>query len=343
MTYPVFCNFPVSQSKLPKGGYNFRSYTEAAKAAFQNRIQTTIWDTTYNSRDAQNAYSTFAATISDAYEDCFPLQQIQKTKSKQNPWMTRGLKKSIKIKNKLYGISKQRPNAYNGILYRRYKNILKKLIFLAKKTYYRDQLHKHRNNIKKTWEVLKAAIGHSNTRATLNCALVGHNLTTDTAIIGDSINHYFANVGSSLDAMIPASNVNPTSFLRGQHVGSLYLLPVTKEEILSCLLKLKDSSAGHDHLKPSIIKLIAAYIAQPLTYVINLCFQHAVFPSELKQANITPIFKKGDPSLFQNYRPISILPVFSKVFERLLHTRLVNFFDQNNVISPCQYGFRKRN
>jgi hypothetical protein len=220
--------------------------------------------------------------------------------------------------------------------------MLSKVIAQAKKTYYQDQLQRHQNNIKKTWEILKLAIGQKRTRGNLKSARVNDSLTTDTKTIGDAINRYFADVGSSLDAMIPNTDVNPVSFLRGEHLNSLCLSPATREEILTCLLKLKDSCAGHDHLKPSIIKLIADHIAQPISHVINLCFQQALFPIELKQANITPIYKAGDPTLFHNYRPISILPVFSKLFERLLHTRLITFFDRCNIISPSQFGFRKQ-
>ena len=172
--------------------------------------------------------------------------------------------------------------------------------------------------------------------------MIDGDLKTDNSLIVNAINNYFVNVGSSLDALIPSSNVDPNTFLRGHHPDSLYLSPVTPEEIFASILKLKDSCPGHDHLKPSIIKNIAPYIAQPLSHVLNLCFQQAVFPTQLKQANITPIFKKGDPTLFHNYRPIAILPVFSKIFEHILHSRLVAFFDRNNVISSSQFGFRKR-
>ena len=91
-----------------------------------------------------------------------------------------------------------------------------------------------------------------------------------------------------------------------------------------------------------MIKLVSAFIAAPLTHLVNLSFETGVIPKELRQANITPIFKNGDSCLPQNYRPISVLRVFSKVFERLLHNRLFEFFNSNNIISQYQYGFRKK-
>ncbi|ELU18443.1 hypothetical protein CAPTEDRAFT_71140, partial [Capitella teleta] len=82
------------------------------------------------------------------------------------------------------------------------------------------------------------------------------------------------------------------------------------------------ASPGQDSIKPNIIKLVSDEISQPLTHVINLIFQHNTVPDKLKFANITPIYKAGDPKQVQNYRPISVLPAFSKIVERLIHDRI---------------------
>uniref|UniRef100_X1Z3Y3 Reverse transcriptase domain-containing protein n=1 Tax=Capitella teleta TaxID=283909 RepID=X1Z3Y3_CAPTE len=73
-------------------------------------------------------------------------------------------------------------------------------------------------------------------------------------------------------------------------------------------------------------------IAEPLTYILNLSFQQGVVPSELKKAHVIPIHKGSDPIQFSNFRPISLLPVFSKMIERLLYNRLFCFFNSNNVL-----------
>lgn len=73
-----------------------------------------------------------------------------------------------------------------------------------------------------------------------------------------------------------------------------------------------------------------------------MSFEQGVVPNQLKKANITPIFKSGDPSIFSNYRPISVLPVFSKIFERLLHSRLLKYLTDKNIITDSQFGFRKK-
>ncbi len=83
------------------------------------------------------------------------------------------------------------------------------------------------------------------------------------------------------------------------------------------------------------------HIIQPLNLIINQSFEEGVFPDLCKQAKVIPVYKKGSMSNMGNYRPIALLPILGKVFEKLYCTRLVSFLDHNNIISSTQYGFRK--
>ncbi|RYA67263.1 hypothetical protein DD592_27655 [Enterobacter cloacae complex sp. 2DZ2F20B] len=106
--------------------------------------------------------------------------------------------------------------------------------------------------------------------------------------------------------------------------------------------KLKNSSSKDIFdLNVVLIKTIKDIIITPLTRLINCCIRASVFPDCLKTARIIPIHKKGDRNDLNNYRPISILPVFSKIFEKVLHTQLYSYFEKNNLFSNFQYGFRK--
>ena len=90
-----------------------------------------------------------------------------------------------------------------------------------------------------------------------------------------------------------------------------------------------------------ILKQVIPNIVKPLTYICNKSFLEGCFPDSMKISRIVPIFKAGDKSSLNNYRPISILPQFSKVLERLLENRLLSFVEKNNVLNDNQYGFRR--
>ena len=98
---------------------------------------------------------------------------------------------------------------------------------------------------------------------------------------------------------------------------------------------------GFDGLCISPVKETIDLIAVPLSHICNLSFSYGVFPTQLKTAKILPIFK-CDSSLFSNYRPISILPCLSKVFEKLFYIRLSGFLEKFDILNRSQYGFRPR-
>ncbi len=125
-------------------------------------------------------------------------------------------------------------------------------------------------------------------------------------------------------------------------LSTLYFLsPTDSEEIINMCQKLNSgSSSGHDEIKPDIVKSVADTIAHPLSFIFNLSFRTGIIPDHLKIAKVVPIFKKGDQDCFGNYRPISILPIFSKIIERLIHKRLYAFISKFNLLHNNQFGFR---
>jgi hypothetical protein len=91
----------------------------------------------------------------------------------------------------------------------------------------------------------------------------------------------------------------------------------------------------------SIIKQSINAISQPLTHIINLYITHGIVPDEMKIARVIPLFKAEDRDVFTNYRPVSILPSFSKFIERIIYNRFLEYFNKYNILSDKQYGFRK--
>jgi hypothetical protein len=102
-----------------------------------------------------------------------------------------------------------------------------------------------------------------------------------------------------------------------------------------------NSSCGCDNISPKVLKYSHPYLVDPLVHLVNMSFTQGYFPDELKIAKVVPIFKSGDPQLPSNYRPISILSILSKIFERIFYIRLYDFLNQENILYENQFGFRK--
>ena len=89
-----------------------------------------------------------------------------------------------------------------------------------------------------------------------------------------------------------------------------------------------------------ILKHVCSEIMKPMLYLLNVSFTHGEFPDKLKVAVITPIYKKGTREDISNYRPVSVLPIFSKIFEKITYNRLISFLEKNNILYNNQYGLR---
>ena len=126
------------------------------------------------------------------------------------------------------------------------------------------------------------------------------------------------------------SSWNPSSckaILSDSIKPSLFLKPTNETEIKQVISCLKEGA-------------IKDFISCPLTNIVNLPFEQGVFPNELELAIITPLYKAKDPMFFNNYRPISLLSVFSKIIERLMYTRLLDFINKHKILNKLQLGFR---
>ena len=107
------------------------------------------------------------------------------------------------------------------------------------------------------------------------------------------------------------------------------------------MLSLENSSPGLDDISAKVIKESANLFLEPLTHIFNLSFSKGVFPTELKISKVIPLYKGDDSSLIKNYRPVSVLPLFSKILERLMYNRLISFIKLNDVLYKLQFGFRE--
>jgi len=101
-------------------------------------------------------------------------------------------------------------------------------------------------------------------------------------------------------------------------------------------------SHGYDEISVNILKFSSPYINSPQRYICNKIFSSAIFPGKLKYAVIKPLFKSGDRSDVSNYRPISLIPAFSKVFEKVLYVRKKQHLIHNNILVDEQFGFRTK-
>jgi hypothetical protein len=121
------------------------------------------------------------------------------------------------------------------------------------------------------------------------------------------------------------------------------MTPVSELEVVNVLRSLKPKcSAGYDGISTKLLKYCACVIKKPLTHILNCSLMSGICPDRCKLAIVRPIHKKGNFDELNNYRPISLLTAISKILETLMYQRLLNHLEINKILTPAQYGFRKR-
>jgi hypothetical protein len=170
---------------------------------------------------------------------------------------------------------------------------------------------------------------------------INGNISDNANLIANHFNNFFVNIGPVLDNKIPKSSINPISFIKKNYPSNIFLAPCTEVEIGKVIDKLKNCATGWDLIPSSLLKSNKPIFNPLLTYIINLSLSQGIFPKEMKLANIVPIFKLGDPGEVGNYRPISLLTTFLKVYERIFCNRLLSFINKHKFIYELQFGFRE--
>ncbi|XP_065672179.1 uncharacterized protein LOC136090003 [Hydra vulgaris] len=187
---------------------------------------------------------------------------------------------------------------------------------------YRDKkqrLEKHKFDIKRTWAVINQLTGREKKKHTcLPQKLISDKkiITSETNICQE-FNKYFVNVGPFLASNIAQPNKTFNNFLGEKPNTSINNENITKLEFNKAIIELKrNKSYRYDGISSNVAIYVIDSIRKPLFYLISSSFENSIFPDKLKLAKINPILKKGDCNNVSNYRPISLLPVFSKVYER---------------------------
>ena len=278
------------------------------------------------------------------------LVKFNKYKHKKSTWITQGLLKSIRYRDKLYKkLRLSNPNTlhYDTLKFnlKTYNLILRKSIISAKQTYYESRFNRIGNDIRRTWKTINEILTKNQTKNKFPTVFNDDgSMIADRVNIANKFNVFFTNIGEKIAKGINYDgNKNYDNYLNKEIHSSFTLMNIDEAAINKIINNLPPkSSSGCDGISSKLLKVIAPVIIKPLTLLINQVLNTGTFPDKLKIAKVIPIFKKGDPSLFENYRPISLLPAISKVLEKIIALQLSSYFETNKLLFDNQYGFRPK-
>jgi hypothetical protein len=323
-----------------------RFFSENNALKFHQLLLQTDFTSVYDYNCPDHAYNTFIEKYLSAFNLAFPVKNVIMNRKyiKREPWMSEGLLVSLRNKSRLLKKKLEDPSVSNNLEYKTYLNYYNKLKRNMKINYFKSQLEANKNNIKNTWKILRSAINKTNDKSNLpqTFNIDGKNVS-DTFQIAESFNKFYVNIGKSTSEQVPISNKHFTDYLKINQTNSMFLEPVDKCQILEIVNKFKPKiSSGHDEIPTKIMKQSISEIIEPLTYIINKSLETGVVPNKLKIAKVIPLFKSLQKNELKNYRPVSLLPAFSKVFEKVIFNKIMAFINSRNILYKHQYGFRSK-
>ena len=174
--------------------------------------------------------------------------------------------------------------------------------------------------------------------------LIDNNITSKTQIIVNYFNQYFVNIGHTLASKL--NDVEPDShkkYLKSP-TSNFFKFQLVNENAISNFFDNipHKNSTGVDDISTFSIKSVNFDLLKAVTTTVNQSLTTGIFPDNPKLAKVIALFKKGDPTSINNYRPVSLLPALSKIFERVIHNQINNYFTLNNLYYEGQYGFRSK-
>ena len=338
---PIFLINNDKTVKNTNDTYFKRDFSDRNIKFFAEKLSNIKW--TSNSNNVNKIYDCFLSNYVDVFNECFPLQEFKKRKKCNNPWFTNELRKKCKRKCQLYKKYIRNPTTYRKDMYKTYRNKVNNAVKRAKSEYFKNKFQNASGNIKKIWKLINSSVGKSSSDKTMPDFIVNN----DSAIYNKNeicslFNEYFINIGPTLNnkqdtdpqCNDPCSNIDFNE-------RTAFFKPITPKEIIDIVSTFKnDKSSGYDDVNIKLLKKVIHIVCYPLSEIFNLSLSTGIVPDKLKIAKVIPVFKSGTKESLTNYRPISLLPVFSKILERAVYNRLLHFLTKCNIITGCQYGFR---
>jgi len=312
------------------------------------QLQNTDWNLLKNG-SVHCAFSRFVGILGDAVRASTKIQYINSKMRRRNPWASRALIKMAAEKEKYYALCRRHPQSQ--ALREKYRNFRKRVVEKSrddKLSYYSNQLDTAKTDPKRYWGIIKNLLGTKAKKGIEKIRIDEQEMRVEgnACKVANSFNEYFSTISDTLleNLKYPRQNHraddSADSFVEESH-QEFKIDSITVGEIIWAIAALPNKrGSGLDGINSKIYKMAVDALATPLVILFNRSLNEGIFPNSLKTSIVVPVYKGGDPTELNNYRPISILQTLSKIFEKIVAKRLRKYLDCSKFFSEKQFGFR---
>lgn len=314
---------------------HYRPITQKGLSIMLQLLEDQNWHFIDSNDDCDNIFGKFMELLLKCLHYSFPIVKKTKHKNKHISWFTDKLKNMRNILNMLIELN----GIYNSPTLpqkiREYRREYRYEINLAKKNANNIYVLRSGNPVKSMWDIVND-----------NRKLKKHSLLNIPNLDANVLNGFFTDIATEIIKNLPKTNTSVNDFMIASNIMKPNLTfsfrSVTYYEVGEAIdmIKPKDSKDYFD-MNAKIVKYLKSVLIYPLTKLFNLCIYNGIYPSSFKVIKVIPIFKKGSVDDPNNYRPISLIPILSKIFEYLLKNQITDYFQTNSLINPNQFGFQQ--
>ena len=276
-----------------------------------------------------------------------PMKQA-KIKNNTQEWFDEEVADKINIREKYFKKFKKSKLHVDEDIFKESQKDVRNIIKKKKKDFFENKITENIGKPKELWKSLKGLGLQTKSNTTTKFCLKKNNNNNifDPKQVANIFKDFFSNLANKLVSKLPAppnkyGKTYFASYYENLNIESDFdLQKIDERTVLNILKRLKPKAAGIDNISGRFLKDGATALSLPLTQLCNLSISTSSFPKSCKVAKLKPLYKKGSKTDPQNYRPISLLPIISKVIERVVHDQTKGFLTNNNILYKFQSGFR---
>ena len=319
-----------------------RSYKNFDPEAFSTEVQNVSWLDLYLSSDVEEAVGIFSTKITDILDVMAPVKTFQ-VRTKFAPCLFKQTVESMKERDQLHKVASETKERDDWNNFKHIRNRINNRLKYEEGHWQKARLDECGDNSAKVWKNVKGILNWHSSGSPTKLFYKG-TLRTKSQDIADSQNEFFIEKITGIISNLPAPTGDPLSKLRALMAGrqcSFKLDTVHPDQVDKIISSLNNSNAsGLDLIDTSVIKLVKSEILPAVTHIINLSITSRIFPTSWKRSKVIPLHKKDDLLNPKNYRPVAILPILSKILERVVFNQMISYLDSNGLLHPNHHAYR---
>lgn len=345
--YPTFVITKLAIKKTKLYDKYRRKFSLTKKDEFINTLENLLLEDPIleNGSSPHDRYKKLVSHIQCASNIVFPLVRLscKLRKSLRKPWMTSGIRRSMDRRDLLLQKWLKTKASNDKKAYNICRNRINRIVRAAERNHNAHEIESSQADVRKLWKCInKISNRKSNSGSTLPDELkIDGKVLTNPLEIATSLNKHFVEKGPNLAKKLPNLNKDVLQYMGPRNATDMSFETILESQVLTIIDANKKVSTGSDNIPVILLQWASHLIAKLLANIFNGLVELGVYPDDLKIAKVTPLHKNGDKSDVDNFRPISVLTQINKVFEKLIHVRLMDFINQHKILKNYQFGFRK--